>query len=283
MKKLAYGAVGLSAVLLSSCAHHLSKQACEATNWQQMGFEDASSGRVQRDFRPYIKDCAKYHISLNNNLYVKGWNSGAVQYCHPSESVGIQAGQAGKSYYAVSSMRNEFCQMANQPVTLDNFKKGYDQGIKQFCTYQKGYAIAMNAQNAPDVCPKALKGRFLKGWQTGVAKLCGNTANAFALGRDGKPYPGVCSGPGYISFKSEYNRGHAIHSRIVNLQNQVNDINQHISDLVFQYRLDQISDTEYQLGSDGSVKARQALKQVNELLHQRSRIQNQLFNAKTKR
>lgn len=282
MKKTTLCAITISSVLLSSCAHHLSKQACENTNWAQMGFQDGQQGKGQRDFSGYIKDCNKFHISINTDVYARGWDKGTAKYCYPSKQAGQQWGQSGKSYDQMSADRSAFCDMANHPLKLDLFKQGFNVGIKSFCTYQKGYDIAMAAQQLPGVCPANLQKAFMSGWNNGVAKFCGNTANGFALGKAGKSLPGVCNTTAYSAFKNEYSRGHAIHNRIADLSRQISDINQTISGLTFKYHLNRISETEYQLGDKKSPDAQQALSQVMRLIRHRARIKSERFSAQTK-
>lgn len=262
--------------LLSGCATHMSQQQCMSTNWQEVGFNDGQAGQAQRDLTSAIQDCQKFQIAVDTRAYQRGWQDGIQVYCKPSYQLGLTDGQTGNPYANILQ-RSGHCEQANLRLNTSDYKRGYDKGIGSYCTYETGMNLGLQGKQPPEVCPAGLKGRYLKGWQAGARQFCANAANAFALGKQGQPYPEACTPAYYLAFKSEYDRGAMIRSRSGDLQQQIKELNDRVEQKVSDYSLRPTYDYRgYDLGDNKSPEAQQALNEVSALLHQRETLQAQL-------
>lgn len=50
---------------------------------------------------------------------------------------------------------------------LENYKEGFERGLAQLCTAQKGFDFGENGQKYKDTCPDFRKNNFLKGYYKG--------------------------------------------------------------------------------------------------------------------
>lgn len=274
MKKILSALTILS--LLSGCASHLSQQQCLATNWQEVGFNDGSEGQAQRDLSGAIQDCQKFQLAVDTKGYQRGWLAGMKKYCTPTSDLGLSDGRAGNPYSNILQ-RTSRCQSANLSLNTNYYKNGYNTGLQSFCTYENGQNFALQGKDAPDVCTGALRSQFMRGWQAGAKQFCANTANAFALGKQGQPYPSACTPALHIAFKSEYDRGATIRSQTEQLQGQINSINSQIKDRVWKFGLVETGDYRiYELGENRTPEARAVLHQARAMVSQRQGLQNQL-------
>ena len=267
-------------LLLSGCVPHLTQQQCLTTNWYQMGFGDGSSGKPQRSLQRDIQDCLKFKIPVDTAAYAKGYGAGVKQFCTPGYELGLQDGQAGKPL-SVILQRQTLCTQNGDTLNLIRYKQGRNKGLTQFCTYQNGLQLAASGQQPPQVCPPALQARFMRGWEKGQQQFCSNSPNGFAIGKAGRPFPGICSAPMYIAFRSEYQRGQAIYGRVQSLQAEISDINNKIQNKVYKYHLRERFDGRYRLGDKKTPAAKEALERVRHLARKRDRLKNQLYRAKT--
>src|SRR3990167_846930 len=218
-------------IALTGCVSHLNLQQCQATDWQQVGVNDGSAGRPMRDLQKDIQDCAKLNFTLNTDPYKKGYTEGAQQFCTPSYTDGMNAGQQGQAESDIQA-RQGFCQQAHVQLILKNFNQGWNKGIGSFCTADNGYQFGLRGQVAPDVCPSRYQGRYMAAWHRGARIYCRKPANAFALGKAGQAYPAACDASVYPAFQAEYQRGQSVNQREGSLQAQINDTNDQINSIV---------------------------------------------------
>ena len=77
------------------------------------------------------------------------------------------------------------CAELGHPVDIAAYQAGRAEGLKEYCTVEKGYEIGYSGRRYRDVCPPELEPDFLQG---------------YAEGRDDRPgyalYPGVGIGIG---------------------------------------------------------------------------------------
>lgn len=262
------------ALPLSACVH-LSKEQCLATNWQQVGYNDGVAGNAERNLASEIEDCQKFHISVNTQGYHQGWLTGLKTYCTPSFEQGKSDGSNGLSANGILN-RNSRCLSGSTPLKLNQYQAGFRTGQQLYCTYDNGLTIGLQGNQPPEVCTGTLKQRFIKGWETGARQYCGNSANAYNRGKEGKPYPAACSTTLYYTFKAEYDRGTILRQRLSDVQNQINAIDSAINNLVAQWQLRKTFDARgYELGENISDEAKRGLHEVKELLLRRDHLQGQ--------
>jgi hypothetical protein len=173
------------------------------------------------------------------------------------------------------------CRKYHISVDVKAYQRGWNAGIKNFCTYQKGYSFGSSGRGNPNVCPAGnLQRQFNEGFRKGANIFCRNSKNGFALGREGKGFPGACDSSSYLAFNTSYQQGRAIYDRTSEIRNQISSIDNRISTLVGNYRFEERSDGYYKLGHRRqNSKAQYRLKQVNRMVSQRNRLKTQLFNA----
>lgn len=274
MKKIL--SLTLIALFSTSCAHHLTQQECLTMDWHQEGVQDANQGKTPRNLMPAAQDCQKFDILVPFGKYTQGYHVGAQKYCRPSFDEGVQDGAAGQDVNFIQG-RLAVCQAANVPLLLNHYYPGRTQGLKQFCTYERGQQIASEGKNLPMVCDLRLYPQFNAGWTQGRDALCNMPANGFALAKSEKPYPEMCNPMQFPMFKSEYDRGVVLMQRINWIKQQIDARNDKIGSKPFRYDLRQNPDGTYYLGNDKSSDAISMLNEVNQMVRERKHLERELF------
>jgi len=114
MKSIKLLLVIVTSLVISACAT-LSKSECKNADWQIIGLEDGSSGRLISYIKNHRKACAEYGVTPNIDRYQDGHAEGLTQFC-TAES-GFVQGKQGRHY-------NGVC-----PIELrGNFLYGYERG-----------------------------------------------------------------------------------------------------------------------------------------------------------
>ena len=104
--------------LLQSCAS-MSKDECLNADWRTIGYEDGAQGLPAGRIGAHRKDCAKYGIKPNLEVYLAGRREGLKQYCTPEN--GYKVGTAGGNYAGVCP-----------PVLESGFLAAYKVGHQLF-------------------------------------------------------------------------------------------------------------------------------------------------------
>lgn len=87
-----------AAGLFTACAG-MSEQACLASDWRTIGFEDGANGRSVTAIGGYRQACSKHGLSPDLASYRAGHAEGVEIYCRPSQ--GFEVGRRGASYQGV--------------------------------------------------------------------------------------------------------------------------------------------------------------------------------------
>jgi hypothetical protein len=87
-----------SGVMLTACAG-MSEQACLATDWTTVGFEDGAAGRPESSIGRYRQMCGEHGISPDLASYRAGHSDGVTTYCRPGN--GFEVGRRGAVYQNV--------------------------------------------------------------------------------------------------------------------------------------------------------------------------------------
>ena len=267
-------------LLLAGCVSHLSQQECMVTNWYQVGFGDGTAGHQQRNLQGAIQDCAKFHLTVNQSAYRQGYFAGMKQFCTPTYDMGVSDGSGGRTMTSIAS-RQPVCQQAGVTLITTKYKQGYIKGLSRFCTYDDGFNIGVQGHPMPQVCPAQYRRRFAEGWNRGIRKFCAQPAVGFNLGKTGAPYPAACTPARYMTFRSEYERGVVIFNRVGAVQGRIDGVSRDINHLVSKHDLRQGYGGRYHLGKKKDAKAKTALRRVNEMVRQRQRLSDELFQARS--
>lgn len=280
MKKIILSTVIASLSLLQGCVQHLSQAQCMTTNWYQVGMGDGAQGQAPRNLQSSIQDCLKFQIIVDPNVYMKGYRQGLKQYCNPTYELGMADGAAGKPLTVILA-RQGLC-MSNQiHFDYSHYQQGRAKGLISFCTYQNGQQIGAGGSVAPDVCPPNLRAQFMSGWQSGQGQYCMNSPNGFVLGKNGQAFPSICTGPQYIAFQAEYQRGQFVAQRIASLQAKIDNLKDSIRNLASQFSLNKTYGDYYTLGANTTPQAQAALNQVNAMVGEKERLKSLLYQAQT--
>lgn len=85
-------------LLVPGCAT-LDKDECLVADWRLIGYQDGAAGRPATVMDDYRKDCARYSVVPDLDVYQAGRNKGLLQYCQPDE--GYRLGESGRAYSPV--------------------------------------------------------------------------------------------------------------------------------------------------------------------------------------
>lgn len=265
-----------SFMLLNACVHHFDQAECKLTDWRAMGEGDGAKGISARDLSTIITDCQKFNISVDTNAYSAGYKVGVAKFCKPSYDDGVNAGDSGQSKTAISGARGSFCSSHGKTLVLDDFNRGYDKGIKEYCTADRGHDDGVQGKVAAAACGSQTS--YKQAWHKGIKRFCGNKATAFSYGKSAKDYPQACTPVDYPDFKHQYDRGKTIHDHIADLNKRIDDLNTQIDSQVKQYGLNG-SGSSYSIGTQKTANAMVALTNVRSLVSQRDQLKNDVFQA----
>lgn len=91
-------ALGFAAYLVAGCSG-MSEQACVASDWRTVGFEDGTVGRSEAGIGRYRQQCAEYGVAPDLEQYRAGHAEGVRVYCRASN--GFAVGHGGATYQGV--------------------------------------------------------------------------------------------------------------------------------------------------------------------------------------
>lgn len=144
--------------LLAGCASHLSKEQCQTTNWQQVGYRDGERG----DFRSMLvkeeKDCARFSMTVDNQAYGKGWEEGVRAFCQPMRAT--QLGVQGKTF-------NPVCPEDLTPA----FERAWRRGLREYCIPETGYQLGRSGSKLPGFCAPDQAVDFSNAYQDGYRQF----------------------------------------------------------------------------------------------------------------
>ncbi len=110
------------------------------------------------------------------------------------------------------------------------YYKGHDQGLKYYCTEQKGFELGQRGLPYKSVCPLQLEPDFRAGYNKGMQFFC-SEQKGFELGRQGQAYRYVCPPEFEPDFRAGYEKGRELYryeSKISALQKQLKNIERKI-------------------------------------------------------
>ena len=111
------------------------------------------------------------------------------------------------------------------------YYSGHDQGLKYYCTQQKGFELGQKGLPYNSVCPLQLESDFRAGYDKGMQFFC-SEQKGFELGRQGQAYRNVCPLRFEPDFRAGYEKGRELHqyeSKISALQKQLKKIERKIN------------------------------------------------------
>lgn len=112
------------------------------------------------------------------------------------------------------------------------YYRGHDEGLRHYCTEQRGFEMGRQGLAYRWVCPGELEEDFRTGYHNGMQLYC-SEENGFALGRRGKSYRNICPPEFEAGFQAGYQRGREVHEyehKIESLQRRLKKIERKIEE-----------------------------------------------------
>lgn len=98
-RQLRVPAVCIVCILLASGCATLDKDECLVADWRLIGYQDGAAGRSATVIDDYRKDCARYSVVPDLDVYRAGREEGLLQYCQPDN--GYRLGESGHAWSPV--------------------------------------------------------------------------------------------------------------------------------------------------------------------------------------
>jgi hypothetical protein len=126
------------------------------------------------------------------------------------------------------------------------YYQGHDEGLKYYCTQQKGFELGRKGLAYNSVCPLQLEKDFRAGYQNGMQLFC-SEESGFELGRRGRAYRYVCLPEFEPDFRTGYLKGRELYqyeSKIASLQRRLQKIERKITKKEKQLYSEDLSDAQ---------------------------------------
>jgi hypothetical protein len=126
------------------------------------------------------------------------------------------------------------------------YYRGHDEGLKYYCTAQKGFELGRQGLAYKSVCPLQLDKDFWTGYQNGIQLYC-SEENGYELGHRGRAYRYVCPPEFEPGFRIGYRKGKQLYeyeSKIASLQRRLKKIEPKISKKEERLYSDNLSDEQ---------------------------------------
>ena len=110
------------------------------------------------------------------------------------------------------------------------YYQGHDEGLKHYCTEQRGFELGRMGLAYRSVCPVNLEKDFRAGYKNGMQLFC-SEENGFDLGYRGGAYRYVCPPEFESDFRAGYMRGKELYdyeSKIASLHKRLKKIERKI-------------------------------------------------------
>jgi len=112
-------------------------------------------------------------------------------------AIGLEDGARGQPLERLGTHRRACAEFGVAP-NAERYVAGRDEGLKSFCTYERGLSMGRNGQSYAGSCPASLAPGFLSGYQLGrelhdshrqLDEVQKQIARSKALLKDGIPNP----------------------------------------------------------------------------------------------
>jgi hypothetical protein len=111
------------------------------------------------------------------------------------------------------------------------YYQGHDEGLKYYCTEEKGFDMGQQGLPYKSVCPLQLEPDFRAGYNKGMRFFC-SEQKGFELGRQGQAYRNVCPPEFAPDFRAGYEKGRELYqydAKIAALQQKLKNIERKIN------------------------------------------------------
>ncbi|MCO5114342.1 MAG: DUF2799 domain-containing protein [Bdellovibrionaceae bacterium] len=146
------------------------------------------------------------------------WNKEKCQNTN-WDALGYGEGAQGKPNASASYATR--CEKQGVKINYDSYLVGYNRGLTQYCSYDRGYQNAMDAAPIHSLCSSNLK--YKDGYAKGVQAFCTHD-NGYKRGTEGHPLTAMCGSSTKKAYHDGYKKG-----RKIFLQKEVQEIGYDIS------------------------------------------------------
>jgi len=165
-------------------------------------------------------------------LMVSGCASVSKEDCLVTDwyEIGRMDGRQGKPRTAFQG-RAKACLEHGINADRQAYYKGHDQGMRYYCTEQKGFELGQKGLPYHSVCPLHLEPDFRAGYDKGMQLFC-SEQKGFDLGHQGQAYRYVCPPEFEPDFRTGWEKGRELYqyeSEIAALQKQLENIDRKIN------------------------------------------------------
>lgn len=146
-------------------------------NWYEKGKSDVmkSAKSWPSKLEDYKKVCSEHEVIVSTENYIKGiqFTGGPVCTNLPEfnsvkwEGVGRRDAYFGKGPEYVGNYQL-LCSPYRVPVKRENYKTGFSQGLREFCTHDRGLQFGGDGGQYENTCGPNEEARFLKGYLKGT-------------------------------------------------------------------------------------------------------------------
>jgi len=105
-------------------------------------------------------------------------------------AVGHSDGARGVHFNNLSKHRKA-CNKYEVIPDEEAYHAGWERGIRNYCTSDRGYQVGAAGQPYRSICPQDVEQNFRTGWKKGVRQYC-TADNGLRQGLNGHQYRGVC-------------------------------------------------------------------------------------------
>jgi len=121
------------------------------------------------------------------------------------ETIGYTEGTRGLRTSTVEKY-NESCAKHGMAPDVVAYQRGWDIGIRSYCTEDSGYTAGFAGLLYRDICPADLAPAYRSGWEQGNRGYC-TTENGYGEGVAGRAYRNICPTDMATSFHAGWERG----------------------------------------------------------------------------
>ena len=180
-------------------------------------------------------------------LFLTGCASVSKEDCLVADwfEIGRMDGMQGKPR-TVFQNRAKPCLEHGINADRQAYYRGHDDGLRHYCTEQRGFELGRQGLAYRSVCPIELEKGFQTGYRNGIQLYC-SEENGFALGRRGQPYRHTCPPEFESGFRAGYQRGREVYqyeSKIASLQRRLKKIERKIEKKEGQLYSDGLTDEQ---------------------------------------
>ncbi len=131
-------------------------------------------------------------ITLCFSLLFGGCSSVSKRDCLNTnwESLGYSDGSRGIHYTQLEKHR-QYCAEFKVAPDHEAYRHGWNQGIRNYCTADRGYRLGAAGKEYRNICPANISAGYIAGWERGMRRHC-TAENGLRQGLSGKSYNAVC-------------------------------------------------------------------------------------------